>query len=301
MSKEDYYSSLGVSRNATKSEIKKAYRKGALKYHPDRAKDSGLDPKLAEEKFKEISEAYSVLSDPEKRKRYDQYGYSAFSQSGGRGGFRMDIDPFEMFSQFFGGRGFDGGGFSSFQFGDSNFSRRRGFNSSYQPKKGKDVKISLKIKTSEIVGRESVLKKTISLNRRYQDGSQKKEKIRIPIPPNIQNGKVLRISGKGNPGLAGGPAGDLHVIINIEDDILDIPLSVFVAIRGSENLTIKSPEGELLSGIVPSNTKENSILEFRSATEQLIKVRVKYKYPLSLSPEQEELLTRIYELETEKK
>ncbi|MHA1969135.1 MAG: DnaJ domain-containing protein, partial [Candidatus Hodarchaeales archaeon] len=61
MSKEDYYKSLGVSRKATKSEIKKAYRKAALKYHPDRAKDSGLDPKLSEEKFKEISEAYSVL------------------------------------------------------------------------------------------------------------------------------------------------------------------------------------------------------------------------------------------------
>ncbi|MHA2075095.1 MAG: DnaJ domain-containing protein, partial [Candidatus Hodarchaeales archaeon] len=64
MSKEDYYKSLGVSRKATNSEIKKAYRKAALKYHPDRAKDSGLDPKLSEEKFKEISEAYSVLSDP---------------------------------------------------------------------------------------------------------------------------------------------------------------------------------------------------------------------------------------------
>lgn len=298
MSKEDYYSSLGVSRKATKSEIKKAYRKSALKYHPDRAKDSGLDPKIAEEKFKEISEAYSVLSDPEKRRSYDQFGHSASSQFGGRGGFRMDIDPFEMFSQIFGGRSFDGGGFSSFQFGDS---RTGGFNSSHQPKKGENVKISIKIKASDIVQRENILKKTISLNRRYQDGSQKKEKIRIPIPPNIQNGKVLRISGKGNPGSAGGLAGDLHVTINIEDDILDIPLSVFLAIRGSENLTIKSPEGDLLTGIVPPNTKENSILEFRSATGRSIKVRVNYQFPLSLSPEQEELITRIYELETEKK
>ncbi|MHA1968918.1 MAG: DnaJ domain-containing protein [Candidatus Hodarchaeales archaeon] len=298
MSKEDYYKSLGVSRKATNSEIKKAYRKAALKYHPDRAKDSGLDPKLSEEKFKEISEAYSVLSDPEKRNQYDQFGHSGFSQFGGRGGFRMDIDPFEIFSQFFGGRGFNRGGFSSFQSEGSPFSRTRHFNRDQQPIKGEHVKISLKIQASELIEKQKGLKKTISLNRRYQDGSQKKEKIRIPIPPDIQDEKVLRISGKGNPGLRGGLAGDLLVTINIEDDILNIPLSVFLAIRGSENLTIKSPDGESLTGIIPSNTRENSILEFTSSTNTLRKIRVKYLYPHSLSPEQEDLLTRIYDLET---
>jgi DnaJ-class molecular chaperone len=271
VSKEDYYKSLGVSRKATNSEIKKAYRKAALKYHPDRAKDSGLDPKLSEEKFKEISEAYSVLSDPEKRNQYDQFGHSGFSQFGGRGGFRMDIDPFEIFSQFFGGRGFNRGGFSSFQSEGSPFSRTRHFNRDQQPIKGEHVKISLKIQASELIEKQKGLKKTISLNRRYQDGSQKKEK---------------------------GLAGDLLVTINIEDDILNIPLSVFLAIRGSENLTIKSPDGESLTGIIPSNTRENSILEFTSSTNTLRKIRVKYLYPHSLSPEQEDLLTRIYDLET---
>ncbi|MHA2095981.1 MAG: DnaJ domain-containing protein, partial [Candidatus Hodarchaeales archaeon] len=109
MSSTDYYKSLNVSKSASKSEIKKAYRKLALKYHPDRAVDSGIEPKKAEEKFKEISEAYSVLSDEKKRQQYDQFGSDYFSQFRGQSGFRSSIDPFEIFSQFFGG---STGGFS---------------------------------------------------------------------------------------------------------------------------------------------------------------------------------------------
>ena len=109
MAKEDYYKLLGISKNATEAEIKKAYRKMAIKYHPD--KNQG--DKTAEEKFKEISEAYEVLSDKNKRAQYDQFGHAAFTSGGrsthgfGGGGFH---DPMDVFSQFFGG----GGGGSSF-------------------------------------------------------------------------------------------------------------------------------------------------------------------------------------------
>ncbi len=300
MSKRDYYDSLGVPRSASKSEIKKAYRKAALKYHPDRAKDSGIDPKVAEEKFKEISEAYSVLSDSEKRRQYDQFGHEAFSQFGGEGGFRMDIDPFEIFSQFFGGGGFGRRGFSVFDSDDPQFSRMRYFTSSQQPQRGKDVQISLKIKASEIASEEKVIKKTISLNRRFHDGSVKKEKIRIPIPSDVKDGKVLRISGKGNQGTMGGMAGDLLVKISIDNDIPDIPLSIFLAVRGSNSLTIKSPDGEQLTGTIPMNTKENSVLDFVSKSGKQKKIRIKYLYPKMLTNEQKELLTSLYETETKK-
>jgi len=300
VSKKDYYESLGISRNATKSDIKKAYRKAALKYHPDRAKNSGFDPKIAEEKFKEISEAYSILTDPDKKQKYDQFGHDAFSQFGGRGGFHMDIDPFDIFSQFFGGRGFGRGGFSSFNADDSPFSSTRQFRSTQQPQRGKDVQISLTIKTSELVNRKDTLKKTISVNRRFHDGSVKKERIRVPIPSNVKNGKILRILGKGNKGKMGGLAGDLLVKIIIDDNILNIPLSILLALRGSDSITIKSPDNEQLTGKIPINTKENTILEFITDINTNKKITVKYSHPKQLSDEQKELLTKIYEIELKK-
>ncbi|MHA2247544.1 MAG: DnaJ domain-containing protein [Candidatus Hodarchaeales archaeon] len=285
---KNFYNLLGVKKSASNKDIKKAYRKLALKYHPDRAKESNIDPKIAEEKFKEIGEAYSVLSDPGKRRQYDQFGPDAFSQfgRGGKGGFRMDIDPFEIFSQFFGGRG-------------SPFSNRGSpFGGAQSPRKGTNVKISMKIKTSELECRTTNLKKTISLNRKYQNGTVKKEKIRIPIPPKIEEGKVLRIAGKGNQGKMGGAAGDLLVEISLIDDILEIPVSVFLAIRGSD-LTIKTPSEEQLTGIIPSNTRNNTVLTFTTIDEKNKKVKVKYQYPKKLTDNQKDLLTQLHKLESD--
>ncbi|MFX0172440.1 MAG: DnaJ domain-containing protein [Candidatus Hodarchaeota archaeon] len=293
---KDYYKILGVQRNASKSEIKKAYRKLALKYHPDRAKDSEIDPKLAEEKFKEIGEAYSVLSDPEKRQQYDRFGPEAFSQFGGRG-YRMDIDPFEIFRQFFGDFGRDNI-FSSFSSEGSPFGRAGGFRTAQTPKRGKDLKINLVIQMSELESASTALKKMITLKRKYQDGTVKKEKIRIPIPKTVENGKILRILGKGNQGKLGGPSGDLLVEVSLKDDIIDIPISIFLAIRGTENLTIKSPTGEILTGFIPSNTREKSIVDFTNEIGKVKKFRVRYRYPLRLSEEQKDLLRRLDELET---
>ena len=109
MAKEDFYSILGVDKNASASEIKKAYRKQALKYHPDK----NPDDKDAEEKFKKAAEAYEILSDPDKKARYDQFGHSAFEGAGGFGGGGMNMDDiFSQFGDIFGGA--FGGGFSGF-------------------------------------------------------------------------------------------------------------------------------------------------------------------------------------------
>ena len=112
MAKEDYYDILGISKGASASEIKKAYRKMALKYHPDK----NPDDTAAEEKFKQAAEAYEVLSDADKKARYDQFGHQAFEGAGGFGGGGMNMDDiFSQFGDIFGGGfggfgGFGGGG-----------------------------------------------------------------------------------------------------------------------------------------------------------------------------------------------
>lgn len=127
MAKRDYYEVLGVGKNATEDEIKKAYRKLAIKYHPDRNPDDAK----AEEKFKEAAEAYDVLHDPQKRQAYDQFGFDGpagaggFGGFGGGGGFSMD-DIFSMFGDVFGGRGGGFGGFGSFGGGRRQTTRHRG-------------------------------------------------------------------------------------------------------------------------------------------------------------------------------
>lgn len=142
MAKKDYYESLGVSRDASQDDIKKAYRKLAMKYHPDR----NPDDKHAEEKFKEISEAYEVLSDPEKRKRYDQYGYEGVRQTFSRGGFSWeDFHHFDDLSDLFGG---GLGGFFEEIFGGGSF-YSRGSSGRRRVHKGRNVKIALSISLKE--------------------------------------------------------------------------------------------------------------------------------------------------------
>ena len=110
MAKQDYYEVLGITKSASSSEIKKAYRKMAIKYHPDK----NPDDKSAEEKFKIAAEAYEILSDPDKKARYDQFGHQAFEGAGGFGGGGMNMDDiFSQFGDIFGGA-FGGGGFGGF-------------------------------------------------------------------------------------------------------------------------------------------------------------------------------------------
>src|SRR5206468_883030 len=134
--KRDYYEVLGVERNAGDEEIKRAYRKHAVKFHPDKNPD---DPH-AEEKFKELGEAYDVLMDPDKRAAYDRFGHAAFAQRGagfGGGGFH---DPFEIFREVFGGGGFGGGIFETFFGGGPRAEDRR---------RGSDLRYDMQIKLEE--------------------------------------------------------------------------------------------------------------------------------------------------------
>ncbi len=198
---KDYYKILGVSRNATSEEIKKAYRKLAAKYHPDRNKDNPQ----AEEKFKEINEAYQVLKDEEKRKWYDRFGQDwekyqksggswedfVRQQAGGQGGYQQ-----VNWEDLFGG----GGGFGDLF--DILFGSGRGGYSS-RPRKGQDLKATLTITLEEAYHGTT---RIINVNG---------ERIKVTIKPGISDGKKLRVKGKGNPGANGGPRGDLYIIVKV--------------------------------------------------------------------------------------
>ncbi len=159
MAEEDFYKILGVEKNASAQDIKKAYRKLALKYHPDR----NPNDKVAEEKFREVSEAYEVLSNEEKRAKYDQFGHAAFKNGmGGAGAYSQgNFDPFDIFREVFGG-GAGGGGASFFDFfggGGGMGSRKRDANS---PENGSDIRAEIEISLEDAA---KGISKTIRYNR----------------------------------------------------------------------------------------------------------------------------------------
>ena len=142
--KRDYYEVLGVSKNATDAEIKAAYKKMAIKYHPDRNPGN----KEAEEKFKEAAEAYDVLHDPEKRQRYDPFGFAGMNGQGGFGGASMSMDDiFSMFGDIFGGGSFGGGGFGGFS-GFSGFGG--GSRGGKRVEKGSDLRLKVRVNLKEV-------------------------------------------------------------------------------------------------------------------------------------------------------
>ncbi len=263
MAKRDYYDILGVAKSASADEIKAAYRKLALKYHPDRNPNN----KDAEEKFKEASAAYEVLSDAEKRQRYDQLGHAGFEQMGGAGaghGPHMD-DIFDQFGDIFGDI-----------FGGGQGGRRRAKRKSGpEPKRGhdlyKEVVISLKdaflgtkeelsyqhffacescqgkgmqkgtsietcggcngmgqvqfrqgffmySQTCNACGGEGFTIPSPCTSCRGQSRKQQYDKFSVSIPKGIFNGAELRVSGRGDAGVFGGPAGDLLIKIIVTED-----------------------------------------------------------------------------------
>ncbi len=215
MSTKDYYEILGLSKGASEDDIKKAYKKLAFKYHPD--KNPG-DTK-AEERFKDISEAYAVLSDQKKRAQYDRFGADGFHQRYSqedifRGANLGDIfaemgfaSGGDIFSQIFGGAGRAGGRRSanvSFEdlFGGG------GFGPQASPPKGQDYSLNLAVDLMEaFAGAE----KTIE----YMVGGQKKS-IKVKIPPGVDSGHKLRLTGKGAAAGHGGPPGDLYLNITVK-------------------------------------------------------------------------------------
>ncbi len=189
--KRDYYEVLGVPKDADASTIKKAYRKLAMKYHPDVNKEAG-----AEEKFKEINEANEVLSDSDKRAKYDRFGHDGVNGQGGfgRGGFGG-------FEDIFGQGGFGGGGFGSI------FEEFFGGGNPNRPRKGQDVVNQVVITMDEAFNGKKVKVKMLSgETKEYQ------------IPAGIQHGMEIRIQGQGQPGHNGGPNGDYHIRVLVKDE-----------------------------------------------------------------------------------
>jgi len=224
MASKDYYEMLGVSKTAGDEEIKRAYRKLAMKYHPDRNQNK----KEAEERFKELNEAYAVLSDKEKRKQYDTFGKEGFHQRFSQEDIFRGFDFEDIFSSLFGGRArreSRSGGRGGFDFGDI-------FSRSYQggaraPQKGEDALYELPITLEEAAfGGE----KRISIPK-----NGKVEEINIKIPAGIPSGKKLRVAGKGMEGRSGGPAGDLYLQISVR------PHPVFD--REGDDITVEKEVG----------------------------------------------------------
>lgn len=192
MAKKDYYEVLGVSKNASDDEIKKAYRKLAVKYHPD--KNPGN--KEAEEKFKEISEAHEVLSDKQKRARYDQFGHAGVGGNGGMGGNPFQGGGFQNFNFDFGG---GGGGLDDILgsiFGFGGGPRR--------PTRGADYRTTVTLTFEEAVFGTT---KVVSA-----DGKD----LKVKIPAGIDDGMSIRLNGKGGAAPKGGTKGDLYVFIRVK-------------------------------------------------------------------------------------
>jgi curved DNA-binding protein len=241
----NYYQTLGVEKSASEAEIKKAYRKLAMQYHPDRNQGD----KKAEDKFKEVNEAYAVLSDPEKRKQYDMFGDQGFHQRYSSEDIFRGFDFGSIFDEF--GLGGNRDNIFSHIFG-ANFGDGRGGYGG--PERGQDVSYPLEIGFMDAYnGGERKIAFSLS------DGV--KRDLTVKIPAGIGTGARLRVSGKGAESRRGGPAGDLYIDIKVaehpdfkregHDIIATLPLKVSEAFLGTSreiatpvgNKKIKVPEG----------------------------------------------------------
>jgi DnaJ-class molecular chaperone len=283
--KKDCYNTLGITREASNNEIKKAYRKLAMTYHPDMAKKKGMDPKSSEEKFKEIGEAYAILSDPKKRKMYDKFGWIAFDANfqppGQQGPFQytyttsnVNVDPFEIFREFF-GNGFDP--FSSFFSDSGNQSSRRQKSSrtnffvddlfdfeddeSFQiPIYGREgyreYSRSQNIQSSYIL--PITIKEALYGTVKEFQIDNSLQPIRLTIPPGIENGTKLKIDGK------------YYITIDIDTQNPEIRVN-----KNNIELTLRLPSNILRNGgkirlpllsiviIIPVNSKNRQKLRIR--------------------------------------
>jgi len=260
---EDYYKTLGVSKNASDSELKKAYRKLAMKFHPDHTKGN----QAAEDKFKKISEAYAVLSDKEKRKHYDTYGSTDFKQRYSQEDIYRGFDFGDILKEFnfgtnmFGGKGKKGSSFS-FNFGDSfnpHNPHAQHFRQQPPPVKGNDLVYELPLSLEEMIKDNN---KEI-----FYKHNNNEERLTVKIPKGTIAGKKLRIPGKGSPSRTGGPPGDLiiqsklipHPVFGCEgtDLFIDQKIKLTEAILGS-TVEIKTLEGNSLSVKVAPGTRHQT-------------------------------------------
>jgi len=265
-----YYETLGVAKGATTDEIKKAYRKLALKYHPDKTKGD----KAAEEKFKEVSEAYAVLSDPEKKRQYDTYGSAGFHQRYSQEDIFRNFDLNDILRQFgFGGgmggqqhthfsNGMGGGNFNFFSQGNMHGGGCGG--GCHQPEKGQDMTYQITVTLDEVL---NGAERSISLRKNGQS-----EQVSVKIPQGIEAGKRLRLRGKGGASRNGGPAGDLYLKVDIAehdvftrdgDDLIVTHFLNFSDICMGGKVEVQTLEGKKFKVNVPSGTIDGAKLRIR--------------------------------------
>lgn len=321
MQYQDYYQTLGVAKDASQDDIKKAFRKAARKHHPDVNPD---DP-AAEERFKQINEAYQVLSDPEKREKYDQFGsqWKQYQQAGGQpddfnwsewaqqprgggrsGGYTTQRVSQEEFEQMFG----QGGGFSDFfetLFGGAARGTRSGGGfrqrGTYSPFGGQ---------TQEAKGQDLETKVTITLEEAFRGTSrviQKStgKKVKAKIPPGVATGSKIRLKGQGQQGPGRQRAGDLYLTIEVVpharferkgDDLeMDLPVDLYTLILGGK-AEVRTFEKSVRLDIPPETQNSTRfrleglgmpVLENKSSRGDLY-VRVTADLPEDLSPEERE-------------
>lgn len=351
MAKRDYYEILGVERTVSEDELKKAYRKLALQFHPDRNPDN---PE-AEQKFKEAAEAYDVLRDPEKRRRYDAYGFDGVN--GGGAGFSSSDDIFGAFSDIFGEVFGFAGGARGGRRPQAGMDLRYNLSITFrQAAKGDEVTLKIpsnvpcehcggsgaepgtemtdcrqcrgtghiqqaqgffriSVTCPTCHGRGKIITKFCTACHGAGVTSQVRE-LKVRIPAGVDDGSRLRLRGEGEPGVNGGPHGDLFVVIGVEPDktferqgqnlILRRSVSMVQAALGDkiEIPTLDDP----ITVDIPKGTQGGEVFQLRGLGmphpgggrrgDLLVEVRV--ETPLSLSAKQEELLREFAKLEEEK-
>ena len=312
----DYYETLGVSKTASDDEIKSAFRKLARKHHPDVAKDKAG----AEEKFKQINEAYEVLSDPEKRKKYDQLGtdwnqpggfqpppgwqqaggggYSPFGAGGNGGGVEFEFGGTgfsDFFEAFFGG----GRGQSAFR------PRGGGFGGAEMASRGSDVEADIMVTLEEALHGST---RTVSLRR---SNSSKVETYQVKIPRGVHEGQRIRLAGQGEAGVRGGRSGDLFLRVRLarhpdfsvegSDLIHEVELAPWQAVLGTE---LKAPtlEGEVRLK-VPAGTQNGQRFRLRerglpkaNGTRGDLYVVANLRIPKKLTERERELWAQLAQL-----
>lgn len=298
---KDYYQILGVSKNATDAEIRQAFRRLARKYHPD------LNPgdKEAEARFKEINEAHEVLSDPEKRRKYDQFGqYWQQASAAGAGGFNVNVGDFGAdFSQFANFEDFINELLGRFATGTTTGRTRSWGSAGFDPSVfgGTDVEAEVQISFQEAFQ---------GCQKSFQIGN---EQVTVTIPAGVKPGTKLRLRGKGQYNPYTQQRGDVYLTVQVaphplfrfEDDqlVIDLPITPDEAALGAQ-VTVPTPSGNVVLN-VPAGTRSGQSLRLRgkgwrsssgSAGDLLAKVQI--VPPKSLSAQEKELYEKLRSLRT---
>ena len=350
MSKRDYYEVLGVSKGADDKEIKKAYKRLAMKYHPDRTQGD----KAMEEKFKEVQEAYEILNDEQKRAAYDQYGHAGVDPNRGGGGF--------------GGGGADFGDIFGDVFGDIFGGGRRGGAGGQRAQRGSDLRYNLELSLEEAVkGKELEIKVPTLVACDTCDGSgakkgtsaktcgtcgghgqvtmrqgffavqqtcptcngrgkiipdpcpkchgegriEKTKMLKVKIPAGVDTGDRIRLTGEGEAGMHGAPAGDLYVQVHVKDHPIfvrdgnnlacEVPISFSIAALGGE-IDVPTLDGRVKLKI-PAETQTDKMFRLRGKGVQSVRgggvgdlvCKVVVETPVNLSDKQKDLLRQLDE------